>query len=76
MFCREIFLDKAETADLSFWLAQILKPWPMCFQARILFILYGPTDPETGTVEFYNVTDGGKFYSPLPQIVVLYSVLK
>ena len=29
-------------------MAQILKPYPMFFQARLLFILYGPTDLENG----------------------------
>lgn len=48
MFCREIFLNKACKTERGFWMAQILKPYPMFFQARLLFILYGPTDLENG----------------------------
>ena len=50
VFCREIFLNKACKTERGFWMAQILKPYPMFFQARLLFILYGPTDLENGLV--------------------------
>lgn len=46
VFCREIFLNKASKTEKGFWMAQILKPYPIFFQARLLFILYGPTDLE------------------------------
>ena len=48
VFCREIFLNKACKTERGFWMAQILKNYPMFFQARLLFILYGPTDHENG----------------------------
>jgi len=50
VFCREIFLNKASSTDKSFWMAQILKPFPMCFQARLMYMLYGPTDSLTDDV--------------------------
>ncbi|XP_012559645.1 F-box only protein 47 isoform X1 [Hydra vulgaris] len=46
VFCKEIFLNKSTLADKSFWLAQILKPYPIYFQARLMFILFGPTEPD------------------------------
>ena len=48
VFCKEIFLNKSPVVDKSFWLAQILKPYPICFQARLMFILFGPTEPDGG----------------------------
>lgn len=49
VFCREIFLNKAfDECDRGFWLSTILKPWPLVFQARVLYILYGPYHRDTG----------------------------
>ena len=51
MFCREIFLDKAnDFVEKGFWLCKILKPWPLVFQARLLYILYGPVNDDNGKV--------------------------
>lgn len=36
-------------------MAQILKPYPMFFQARLLFILYGPTDLENGKFDRFSI---------------------
>ena len=49
VFYREIFLDKADdTAELGFWLCQMLSKLPLVYQARMLYILYGPQDTEEG----------------------------
>ncbi|KAK2839624.1 hypothetical protein Q5P01_013364 [Channa striata] len=46
LFCRQVLLDPwSNQPDCHFWLMQILKPWPMVSQARLLFILYGPLLP-------------------------------
>eukprot|EP00794_Sanderia_malayensis_P018120 gene18120-19930_t len=73
IFCREIFLNKSEQADLSFWLAQILKAWPMCLQAKILFVLYGPMNEDSEELEWdvmSLVTDNhsSPMYSELGQV--------
>ncbi|XP_059155498.1 F-box only protein 47-like isoform X2 [Physella acuta] len=40
-FFRRIFLDPCTTvSDKAFWISRILKPWPIVFQARLLYILY------------------------------------
>ena len=49
VFYREIFLDKADDgAELGFWLCQMLSPLPLVYQARMLYILYGPEDSDEG----------------------------
>ena len=54
MFCREVFLDKAsDTTERAFWLSKILRPWPYVFQARLLFILYGPLSDDGGRYYYY-----------------------
>ncbi|XP_056435873.1 F-box only protein 47-like isoform X2 [Gadus chalcogrammus] len=46
-FCRQVLLDPwSSRKECGFWLTQILKPWPMVSQARLLFILYGPLLPD------------------------------
>ncbi|XP_078349063.1 F-box only protein 47-like [Oculina patagonica] len=56
VFCREIFLDKAsDLVEKGFWLCKILKPWPLVFQARLLYILYGPVNDDNGTVDWSTV---------------------
>ncbi|GFO39608.1 F-box only protein 47 [Plakobranchus ocellatus] len=40
-FFRRVFLDPCTTIpDKAFWISRVLKPWPIVFQARLLFILY------------------------------------
>ena len=47
VFYREIFLDKADDgAELGFWLCQMLSSLPLVYQARMLYILYGPEDTD------------------------------
>ncbi len=42
---RLVFLAPARTdAEYGFWLTQILKPWPIVFQARLLYIITGPEE--------------------------------
>ena len=54
VFCREVFLDKAsDTTERAFWLSKILRPWPYVFQARLLFILYGPLSDDGGRYYYY-----------------------
>lgn len=46
-FCRKVLLDPwISQPQCQFWLMQLLKPWPMVSQARLLFIFYGPLTPE------------------------------
>ncbi|GFR92873.1 F-box only protein 47, partial [Elysia marginata] len=41
LFFRRIFLDPCNTiSDKAFWISRVLKPWPIVFQARVLYILY------------------------------------
>ncbi|XP_029936801.1 F-box only protein 47-like isoform X2 [Myripristis murdjan] len=48
LFCRRVLLDPwPQSQDSAFWLTQILKPWPMVSQARLLFIFYGPLLPDS-----------------------------
>lgn len=45
LFHRLIFLIPAKSdVDYGFWLTQILKPWPITFQARLLYLLTAPED--------------------------------
>ncbi|XP_005105911.1 F-box only protein 47 [Aplysia californica] len=40
-FFRRIFLDPCGTVlDKAFWITRVLKPWPLVFQARLLYLLY------------------------------------
>ncbi|XP_074637810.1 F-box only protein 47-like [Acropora palmata] len=56
VFCREIFLDKSsDLNEKGFWLCKILKPWPLVFQARLLYIIYGPVNEDNGTVDWHAV---------------------
>ncbi|KAK3750595.1 hypothetical protein RRG08_007104 [Elysia crispata] len=41
LFFRRVFLDPCNTiSGKAFWISRVLKPWPIVFQARLLFILY------------------------------------
>ncbi|XP_068674626.1 F-box only protein 47-like [Montipora foliosa] len=56
VFCREIFLDKSgDLNETGFWLCKILKPWPLVFQARLLYIIYGPVNEDNGTIDWHAV---------------------
>ncbi|XP_023673275.1 F-box only protein 47 isoform X1 [Paramormyrops kingsleyae] len=58
LFCRNVLLDPWQNGrDTLFWLTCILKPWPMVSQARLLFILYGPLQPN-GKIAWHEVGDG------------------
>ncbi len=47
LFCRQVLLDPWQNQpECHFWLTQLLKPWPMVSQAHLLFIFYGPLQPE------------------------------
>ncbi|XP_036052797.1 F-box only protein 47 isoform X2 [Onychomys torridus] len=47
LFCRNVLLDHwTQRSDSAFWLTRILKPWPMVNQARLLYIIFGPTAPQ------------------------------
>lgn len=46
---RHVFLDhaaKVSEREFGFWLTQILKPWPITFQARLVYLLTAPEDGE------------------------------
>ncbi|XP_031572953.1 F-box only protein 47-like [Actinia tenebrosa] len=63
VFCREIFLNKAlDDQDRGFWLSTILKPWPLVFQARLLYILYGPFYRDTGLINWVVMSTCPTFY--------------
>lgn len=49
-----LFLIPARRSDkeYAFWLTQILKPWPITYQARLLYLLTAPED-EDGTYTLY-----------------------
>ena len=44
LFLRNVFVDPCKsTVDKAFWLTRILKPWPLIHQARLMYLLFGPT---------------------------------
>jgi len=44
LFFRRVFLNHVPSKpEKSFWLNLVLKPFPLVHQARILFLLYGPS---------------------------------
>ena len=48
---RLVFLSTAKTdEEYTFWLTQILKPWPITFQARLLYMLLAPEDANGETI--------------------------
>lgn len=54
LFCRNVLLDHwTHRSDSAFWLTRILKPWPMVNQARLLYIIFGPTSPHDGKHHFF-----------------------
>ncbi|XP_008843503.1 F-box only protein 47 [Nannospalax galili] len=58
LFCRNVLLDHwIHRSDSAFWLTQILKPWPMVNQARLLFIIFGPTSPQDGQVIWQEMVE-------------------
>ncbi len=47
---REVFLCPVKTdEEYAFWLSLILKPWPLVFQAKLLYLITAPGD-STGKV--------------------------
>lgn len=43
LFCRQVFLDPwFNQPECQFWIIQLLQPWQLVSQARLLYILYGP----------------------------------
>ncbi|KFO34904.1 F-box only protein 47 [Fukomys damarensis] len=59
LFCRNVLLDHwIHQSDSAFWLTRILKPWPMVNQARLLYIIFGPTSPQDGLVVWQKMTEG------------------
>ncbi|XP_048222550.1 F-box only protein 47 [Perognathus longimembris pacificus] len=59
LFCRNVFLDHwTHPSDSAFWLTRILKPWPMVNQARLLYIIFGPTLPQNGKVIWKKMIEG------------------
>jgi len=44
LFFRRVFLNHSSLkTEKAFWLNLVLKPFPLVHQARVLFLLYGPT---------------------------------
>ncbi|CAF92319.1 unnamed protein product, partial [Tetraodon nigroviridis] len=44
LYCRHVLLDHwPNRSDRQLWLNLLLRPWPLVSQARLLFILYGPS---------------------------------
>ncbi|KAK0140278.1 F-box only protein 47 [Merluccius polli] len=70
-FCRQVLLDpwpsRGLCGDCVFWLTQILKPWPMVTQARLLFVLYGPLLAD-GTLGWQQLTSSGLSSSALSDL--------
>lgn len=47
LYCRHVLLDCWPNQSVKkFWLNLLLNPWPLVSQARLLFILYGPSLPD------------------------------
>lgn len=47
LYCRHVLLDCWPNQPVKkFWLNLLLNPWPLVSQARLLFILYGPSCPD------------------------------
>uniref|UniRef100_A0A673VLZ3 F-box protein 47 n=1 Tax=Suricata suricatta TaxID=37032 RepID=A0A673VLZ3_SURSU len=58
LFCRNVLLDHwIHESDSAFWLTRILKPWPMVNQARLLYIIFGPTSPQDGQVVWQKMIE-------------------
>ncbi|KAM6163237.1 F-box only protein 47 isoform 1-T1 [Rhynchocyon petersi] len=58
LFCRHVLLDHwIYRSDSAFWLSQILKPWPIVNQARLLYIIFGPVCPQDGQVMWQKMVE-------------------
>ncbi|CAG5122013.1 unnamed protein product, partial [Candidula unifasciata] len=56
-FYRRIFLDPCiTTPDKAFWITRILKPWPIVFQARLLYILYAGHF-SSGAIQWHEMSE-------------------
>lgn len=75
LFCREVLLDPwSNQLDGQFWLTMFLRPWPLVSQARLLFILYGPLQPE-GEITFTLRLNTGEcffFFKVRPMVKVVF----
>ncbi|KAM5273420.1 F-box only protein 47 [Ctenodactylus gundi] len=59
LFCRNVLLDHwIHHNDSTFWLTQILKPWPIVNQARLLYVIFGPVSPQDGQVLWQKMIEG------------------
>ena len=45
LFFRRVFLNQCtHNSDVAVWLNLLLKPFPMVYQARVIFLLFGPVN--------------------------------
>lgn len=54
---RRVFLDHAlsqSEESYAFWLTQILQPWPIVCQARLLYLLTAPEDNDGIMLHYFN----------------------
>ncbi|XP_056890405.1 F-box only protein 47-like isoform X3 [Takifugu flavidus] len=57
LYCRHVLLDCWPNQPVKkFWLNLLLNPWPLVSQARLLFILYGPSCPD-GTLNWHSLVE-------------------
>nr|XP_043875069.1 F-box only protein 47-like [Solea senegalensis]XP_043890090.1 F-box only protein 47-like [Solea senegalensis] len=75
-FCRQVLLDPRQNqpSECQFWLMQLLKPWPIVSQARLLFILYGPLMPE-GTLVWQDLVERGLSHGALWDLATSFLLL-
>ncbi|XP_066222488.1 F-box only protein 47 [Saccopteryx leptura] len=58
LFCRNVLLDHwTHRHDSAFWLTRILKPWPIVYQAKLLYIIFGPISPQDGQVVWQKMIE-------------------
>lgn len=56
LYHRLVYLDFCwSSSDRSFWLSKILKPWPFVYQAKLLYLLYGPACPDN--IQWFELTE-------------------
>uniref|UniRef100_A0A670Z825 F-box protein 47 n=1 Tax=Pseudonaja textilis TaxID=8673 RepID=A0A670Z825_PSETE len=55
-FCRGVLLNhRINRNDSAFWLRCILNQWPMINQARLLYVIFGPTSILHGHIAWVNM---------------------
>ncbi|KAL7977224.1 hypothetical protein Chor_009173 [Crotalus horridus] len=58
-FCCSVLLNHwTHQSDSAFWLTCILKPWPIVNQARLLYLIFGPSSTQDGYVDWQNMIQG------------------